>query len=692
MTTDTQTEKLRYDRELSWLSFNYRVLQEAKDPINPVFERIRFLAIFSSNLDEFYRVRVASIKHILRMREDENEGLDISYYDQLLKTINETVDQHQAEFGAIFREQIIPELKDHKIFLTDEHNLTSEQRNYLESMFFEELYLDLHPTWLNSVDSLFVKNRSLYFALKLRDKTDKQGVIHYAILNIPDKSGKKRFVELPGEDGSRQIMFVDDVVRLFIDQVYPDYEVEGCYAIKLSRDADLYLDEEMSGDLVEKIKSSLDKRQAGLPTRFLYDHTMPADMLLVLSEALELAEDELIPGGRYHNFHDLFHFPFPDDPDLNFKPMPQLSHPALAKENSAFEAIRKQDIALFFPYQGFDHVLNWLEEAVYDEQVKSIKITLYRVAKDSKVADALIRAAKNGKEVTVLVEVKARMDELNNIEWLEEMRECGVEILSPYEYWKVHSKLFVVERIENQESVFYAYLGTGNFNEKTTKFYCDVALLTADQRLTVEANRIFNYLRDLDNQSFESNHLLVAPANMRSGFNELMDREIKHAKAGLPASAFIKMNSLQDKKMIKKLHEASENGVKIRLIVRGVCCLKPGFKDPKSNIEIVSIVDRFLEHSRVYIFENGGNEEVYLASADWMKRNLSRRVEVAFPVYSKQIRDQVKQMMEIQWADNTKARIINDQQDNPYRLTNSGDKVRAQYRFYDYLAEQPVDF
>lgn len=692
---DIIPEKLRYDRELSWLSFNYRVLQEAKDPINPLFERIRFLAIFSSNLDEFYRVRVASIKHILRMKEDESEGLDINYYEKLLKTINETVNCHQEEFGSIFREQIIPELNRNKIYLPDKHALTNEQYHFLEAVFRDELYPNLYPTWLNENQTLFITNRSLYFALKLREKTEKHGATRYAIINIPDKSGKKRFIELPGEAGSHHVVFVDDLVWLFVNQVYPGYEVEGCYAIKLSRDADLYLNDEMSGDLVEKIKSSLNKRQAGLPTRFLYDHTMPADMQEVLSKALGLAEDELNPGGRYHNFHDLFHFPFPDKPKLNFKPMPQLSHPALAGKNSAFEAIRKQDVALFFPYQGFDHVLNWLEEAVYDEQVKSIKITLYRVAKYSKVAEALIRAAKKGKQVTVFVEVKARMDELNNIEWLEEMRNCGVEILSPYDYWKVHSKLFVVERIENETSVFYAYLGTGNFNEKTTQFYCDVALLTADQRLTTEANKIFDYLRDLENQSFAPDHLLVAPANMRNRFTELMDREIQHAKAGSNASLFIKMNSLQDKQMIKKLHEASENGVKIRLLVRGVCCLKPGLKGSDRNIEIISIVDRFLEHSRVYIFENGGDEEVYLASADWMKRNLSRRVEVAFPVYSHQVHEQVKQMMELQWADNTKARIINNEQDNPYRQADNEQPVRAQYDFHKYLIafdDQTSDF
>ncbi len=679
------TQGLRYDRELSWLSFNHRVLQEAKDPVNPLFERLKFLAIYSANLDEFFRVRVASIKYVCRLNEEECQDLDLDQYQNLLNEITGIVDQQQREFGQIFRDQIIPELARNKINLLGENELSAEQYEYLEAFFENKLKPNITPVWLGGTHASFLKNRSLYFALRLNEKEEKHKD-YYAIVNVPDQAGKKRFVELPQQNSTRFVMFVDDVVRLFKDRLIPDYEVNGCYGIKISRDADLHLDEEISGNVIENIKKSLEKREKGLPSRFLYDQEMPENMLEQLVSALGLERDEPIPGGRYHNFHDFFHFPYPDIPALSYDPMSSLSHPVLGNSNSAFEAIKQQDIALFFPYQGFDHVLNWLEEAVYDTQVRSIKITLYRVARDSKVADALIRAARNGKTVQVFVEVKAKMDELNNIEWLEEMQQCGVEILMPHEYWKVHSKLFVVERIENGQSLYYAYLGTGNFNEKTTRFYCDIALLTANQAITREANQIFDFLRDIDNNNLSPQELIVAPENMRTRFEELVDREIDHAKADRPASLFLKMNSLQDKKMIKKLYEASNAGVQIRLIIRGICCLIPGILGQSDHIQVISLLDRFLEHSRVYIFGNGGKEEVYLASADWMKRNLSRRVEVAFPVHDPEVRKDVKKMMDLQWRDNTKARLIDQEQVNHYQTENREQHVRAQYDLYDYLA------
>ena len=688
--TTTLTEGLRYDRELSWLSFNHRVLQEAEDTANPLYERLKFLAIFSSNLDEFYRVRVASIKYLLRMKAAETDDLDIPYYHELLETINLTVDQQQEAFGRIFRKQIIPELRNHGINLLEAGQVSRAQLEQLEEQFFRDLYPHLEPLWLGGNDRPFLYNGALYFAVQLKASQKPQEEA-FAIVNLPDQDGKKRFIELQGNDGSTAVLFVDEVVRLFIDRVFEGYQVTGCYAVKLSRDADLHLDEALRGDLVEKIKQSLEQRENGLPTRFLYDKEMPGILLEKLQTQLGLQEDELIPGGRYHNFDDLFHFPKAKDSSLYFDPMPPLSQPVLDQAHSTFQAIREQDVALFFPYHPFDYILNWLEETVNDPAVRSIKITLYRVAQNSKVADALIRAAKNGKEVTVFVEVKARMDELNNIEWLEEMRQSGVEILAPYEHWKVHSKLFVVEREEHGQLCYYAYLGTGNFNEKTTKFYADVALLTADQRLAGEANEIFEYLRDLDNRACQTQQLMVAPANMRSRFEELVQNEIDNARSGLPAYMRLKMNSLQDKGMIKKLYEASNAGVVIQLIVRGICCLIPGEPGKSENIRVVSILDRFLEHSRAYLFANGGEEVLYLASADWMKRNLSRRVEVAFPVHNPTIKRQVKAMLAYQWHDNTKARLINANQDNPYQTSNSQEHIRSQYDLYQFLQKENLE-
>jgi polyphosphate kinase len=674
-----------FDRELSWLSFNERVLQEAKDKTVPLYEQIKFLAIWSSNLDEFFRVRVASIRSLLELKKKAHDKIKFEPH-ALLSEIKSRVNFQQEEFGRILREEILPGLGKENIFLVDDKTVPVEHRDYLENYFLEQVLPFIQPTLLDKNKiTTFLHNKAIYLALRLKIKSkgqSKRTRYKYALVEIPaERLG--RFIAVPSNDNN-YVIFLDDLIKMFLPRILPGYDIESCYSIKLTRDAGIYIDDEFTGNLLAKIKKGLSKRNTGVPSRFLYDRKIPAPFLRFLKESLQLNKDDLIAGGRYHNYNDFFSFPNFNNTELEFEPLPPLLCKELDDGVSVFSSIAKRDILLSFPYQSYSNVIKFLENAADDKNVKSIKITLYRVAGESRVVRTLIKAAENGKKVTAFVEVKARFDEESNFASYDALENAGVKVFSSFPGLKVHSKLCLIERVEEKKIKLYTYLGTGNFNEKTSKIYCDYALLTADQHIGKEAIKVFKFLeRKSDQETFE--HLLVAPFNMRSAFVQLLDNEIKNATEGKNAEITLKLNSLEDRKMIKKLYQASSSGVKIKIIVRGICCLLPGVKGLSENIEVISIVDRFLEHARVFIFHNNGDKKYYVASADWMKRNLSRRVEVCFPILDKRLQTQFQKMIDIQWNDNVKARIIDKDQLNKYVKLNQDKKVRSQYEIYNYI-------
>ena len=690
-----RVDDARYtNRELSWLCFNSRVLQEAADPAVPLFERVRFLAIYSSNLDEFFRVRVASLRSLLRLKSKHHRKLDLEP-GRLLEAIHATVQEQQHEFGRIWREQILPELAAHNVQLCGTDDLSDEERAFLEQWRAEHIYPKISAAILRpDVGRPFLHNRSLYLVVRLHsriarhpwgeEQEDARERDHLALVEVPTE-GRMRFVELPEIDGVRRYIFVDDVIRDGLDRLFPGFDPDGAWSIKLTRDADLNIEDEFSGDLLRKIEKGLRKRETGAPSRFLFDSDMPSTILKRLRKGLGLSKDDLVPGGRYHNFNDLFSFPFPDttDPDLVYAPMPPIDHPRLGDVENLFESIRAKDVVMHFPYQSYGYVVEFLEAAAEDPEVERIAITLYRVADDSKIARALIRAAEHGKDVTAFVELKARFDEESNIFWAGEMEKAGVKVLYSFPGLKVHAKICLVSRKEGSGEVDYAYLGTGNFNEKTARVYADHAILTADIRLTREVDNLFSFLRgETREPNFE--HLLVAPFSLRETFREKVLREMDHASKGKPAAITLKVNALEDREMIDLLYDAASAGVTLRLIVRGICCLKPDFQDLDEPIPAIGILDRFLEHARIYVFENDGNPEWYLGSADWMKRNLSRRVEVVFPLYDPDVLEEIRTILDLQWGDNTKARVLDEGCTNRYR-DNPGPSVRAQVDTYVYL-------
>jgi polyphosphate kinase len=675
--------KKLFNRELSWLSFNYRVLQEAINVEVPLIERLRFLAIYSSNLDEFYRVRVASYIHVLAMQKAQGLAQNVGI-KKLLKKIKKIVHKQQIEFGRIFREELIPQLKREGIYLVNDSEVNEDQKAFLAQYFKENVSAHLKITDL-SKKTRFLKNKGLYFTVEtVSEKSGDQGLY---LVNIPtDKTD--RFVVLPSKKGEQVIIQLSDVMRLFLDDFFPANKVVSLYEIKVTRDAELYLEEEIAETIEERISDSLHKRTIGDPSRFLYDELMPKLVLKTVRQKLGIRKNELVPGGRYHNFNDFFGLPVDAAADLVYEDFESIDHPQLVGKNY-IETIAKEDVILHFPYQNYNHVLEFVEEAAADDLVEEINITLYRVAKESRVCKALIKARELGKKVVVFNEVKARFDEELNIYWGDKMKAAGIEVLYSFEEIKVHSKICLIKRRENEKLVEYAYFGTGNFNEATAKIYCDHALLTSNTKLTTELNKVFEFLKgNIKEPTFE--YLLVAPFNMRNQFEALIDNEIALVKAGKVGKMTLKMNSLQDKMMIHKLYEASNAGVKITIIVRGICCLIPGVDEMSKNIKVISIVDRYLEHGRIYWFNNDGDEKLYLASADWMTRNLSRRVEVGFPVLEKSQKNEIKKLIKLQLQDNVKARSLNKTQSNPYKKSTAKTKVRAQYDFYHFLEKKKL--
>lgn len=683
------------DRELSWLSFSERILQEARDPGVALYERIKFLAIFSSNLDEYFRVRIASLRSLLSLKKKTKKKLGIDP-SVLLDKSKQVIERQQEEFGAIFRKRIIPELRAHDIFLIDENELDPQQQPSVRAYFKEHVEPLMAPIFISeNKEPPYLHNKSLYFVLKLLpraapapppDQPEDDDGYKYAILEIPSQQ-LPRFVVLPGKGKAMHILFLDDVVRFCLPEVFPNHEVIAAYSVKLTRDAELYLFDEFTGNLLEKIKEALSKRRDGVPCRFLYDRAMPRKFLRMMRDIFSLSKEDLVPGVRYHNFSDLMDFPNPGDPALSGEALPPLRHPELDNYPTMFEAVRSKDFILFYPYHSYDYVIRFLQEAAGDSSVVSIKISLYRLAKNSRIIEALLGAAARGKSVTAFVELKARFDEESNLHWAEELEKGGVRVLYSFPGLKVHAKLCLVSSLTGDRTIQYAYLATGNFNERTANTYADLGYFTSDERLTKEVDRVFEFLAGKSKDP-DCDHLLVAPFKMRERFIKLIDREIKHARDGQPAYMILKMNSLEDPEMIEKLYEASIEGVQVRLIVRGICCLIPGMKKLSENISAISIIDRFLEHGRVYIFHNGGDEQYYLASADWMVRNLSRRVEVAFPIYNIELRNEIRKTVDLQLQDNTKARLIMDHADNKYKRPTSRERIRSQIATYELLKQQ----
>ena len=666
------------ERDITWLYFNERVLQEAKDKSVPLYERLKFLAIFSSNLDEYFRVRVAQLRSFRKLKKETRRKLKVKP-KRTLAQIHDIVHHQQIEFGRVFREEILPELEARGIRLLRKPDMSSEQRDAACEYFDREVKAHIQFSGLLTDNPPFLVNRGLYLIVQF--KNDELGVVNIPTDRVP------RFYQLPPDvEGNHCVAFVDDLMRVCLHQIFPRKTIRGAWSIKMSRDAELYIGDEQVGDLIDKIRDRLNVRDDGLPTRFLYDTSMPETVLKKLQQVFSLQDDDLVPGGRYHNFHDFFGFPDPlDDASLHNEPLPPLPHPDLEGADSLMDLIRRADRIIHFPYQKYDYIPQLIREAADDPLVESIKITLYRVAGDSDVGHALLYAVAQQKRVVVFVEAKARFDEKSNLQWGERLQRAGAQVLYSYPDIKVHTKLLVINSTDPEdedETRYVTYIGTGNFNEKTAKLYTDHALLTAHSGIGRDVGQVF---RVLERRILvpRLDHLLMAPFNLRSRFEELIEREIEHARAGRPASMILKMNSLQDEEMIRHLYAAAEAGVQVRLLVRGICSLVP---PEGGNITVTSIIDRFLEHARVYIFANNGEEEMYISSADWMSRNLDRRVEVAVPIYDPRVYQELREVMDIQLKDNTKARIIDAQNSNTYLPRKENEpKRRAQADLYRYF-------
>ncbi|MFO8173696.1 MAG: polyphosphate kinase 1 [Longimicrobiales bacterium] len=674
------------NRELSWLAFNGRVLQEAKDPRVPLFDRLNFLAIFYSNLDEFFRVRVASLRSLLRLKKKKLRKLEIRP-QRLLREIHYIVTEQQETFNSIFRGDILPALEANGIFLLNDRNLTEEQGDYLRHAFRDVVRPYLHPRILQEGQKPpFLEAGQIYLVTELwpePEMTLASERPEYGILRVPSPP-LPRFMLAPGEGFN--VLFLEDVIRHSLSEVFPAYETGSAHAVKLSRDADLYLEDEFEGDLVQKIRKSLTKRETGLPARFLYDFQAPYALISFLKEHLGLEDEDLVPGGRYHNLQDLSQFPRPRDANgLIREPLDPLPHPELGRADSILDAVALKDRILHFPYQSFEPVLRFLGEAAEDPEVDRIWITLYRVARDSAVVKALIRAARNGVRVTAFVEVKARFDEAQNLKWAEEMTAAGVHTVYSMPGIKVHAKLALVSRKKGGARQLFAYLATGNLNEITSRLYCDHGLLTSDPRLTRDVEEVFRFLcHEVDHPTCR--HILVSPYSLRDGLTTLMRHEMTAAEAGEPSGMVLKMNSLEDKEMITTLLQAGAARVPTNLIVRGICRFPLGQDGRIGSIRGRSILDRFLEHARVFRFVNRGDPILLLSSADLMKRNLDHRVEVAFPIYDPGIREEMDHLLHFQLSDNTKARILDASMDNSYVGRRAGEpRVEAQAAFYRWL-------
>ena len=677
------------NREFSWLSFNERVLQEAADVTVPLLERIHFLGIFSNNLDEFFKVRVASIKRMIDI-EEQTKKANPEQPKRILSLIQNKVLELQKQFQSIYKD-ILEELKNENIFLISETQLSTSQIEFVKEYFDDNVLSLLSPIMLSNVDSFpYLRDKSIYFATKLTRNNPYQ--VEYALLEIPADS-VSRFIVLPSKGDKQYIIILDDLIRYCLKDVFAifHYDKMEAYTIKLTRDAELDIDNDLSKSILEKIAKGVSSRSKGQPVRFVYDQDIAPDLLKYLISKMRLdSEDNLIPGGRYHNFKDYMNFPRIGGKHLQYEPVTPLKHELLYPSESKFPVIAQRDIFLHCPYHKFDHYINLLREAAIDPDVKSIQTTVYRAARNSKVITALISAARNGKNVTVVIELQARFDEKSNIYWARKLEEAGARVLFGIQGYKVHAKLTLISRRENRKLMHYACLSTGNFHEGNALVYSDLTLMTCDKRITSDVAKAFNFFENpIINNKY--NHLILSPISTRKKMYQLIENEIRNAKAGKDAYIILKVNSIVDKEMIIKLYKAHAAGVKIKIIVRGMCSLIPGVPGLSENIEAVSIVDKYLEHGRIFVFCNNNNELYFISSADWMPRNLDHRIEATCPVYDAELKKELKTILDIQLKDDVKARIINEKQDNPYKKGKVNIKgVRSQVEIFKYYKNRKL--
>jgi len=677
-------------KEISWLSFNARVLQEAAGSEVPLLERFNFLGIYSNNLDEYFRVRVATLR---RLALFSNKAKSILGYSPkaALKTIQETVLRQNEIFEKTYSD-LLGELKKRRIHFVNEEQLDETQTEFVSNYFRKEVRSRLMPLIITRENKLpDLTDDAIYLAVQLRNsETEKK---RYALLEIPSRSILTRFVLLPGKKGARYVIFLDDVIRWGLKEIFSilPFDEISAFTIKVTRDAELEIADDISESYIDKLSRSLQLRKKGSPVRFVHDREMPEEFLKILSRKLTLgSEDVIMPGNRYHNFKDFMKFIEVEGEVLNYPKLPPVRHPALHYGKSILSVIRKRDIMFYFPYHPFDHFIDLLREASIDPFVTSIHITLYRLARNSSVINALMNAARNGKSVTTVVELQARFDEEANIHWGNRLLDEGVKVIYGVPGLKVHSKLCLITRVKGEVTQRYAAVGTGNFNEDTARVYTDHLLLTSDKKITNEVLKAFNFF-SANYRKDKFYHLLVSPFGLRNKLVSLIDNEIKNAKAGKEAWIRIKINNLTDGEIISKLYKAGDAGVEVKLIVRGMFSMAPGAKGVSDNIRAISIVDRFLEHSRFMMFCNGGDELVYITSADIMPRNLDHRIEVTCPVWDPAIKKEITDVFNIQWSDNVKARILDEELSN--RMVSNGEPpVRSQteiHSYYSGISSQP---
>lgn len=678
------------NRELSWLQFNARVLQEAEDRSVPLIERLRFVGIFSNNLDEFFKVRYATIKRIVDAGKGGRSELGGISAPELLEEITKRVIELQSHSFKIIRD-IEAELETEQIFILNESEVSAKQSAFIQDYFIRKVSPALMTIMISELDEFpDLNDGSAYLCIRMdmmKEDVTFSSPTNYALIEVPRTV--ERFVVLPSEDDKQYIIMLDDLIRHRLGNIFNifNYESISAHMIKITRDAELDIDSDLSRSFLEKISRSVDERSSGDPVRFVYDKDIDEETLQFLLDKMNIeSTDSLIPSGRYHNRRDYMKFPSLGRNDLLYDKKHPLPIPGLSLHGSLLEEVAKKDYLLHAPYQTFAYVVKFLREAALDPKVSSIKITIYRLAEISHIASSLMNAAKNGKDVTVQIELRARFDEAANIRYAEDMQKDGVKLIFGVTGLKVHCKACVVERLEHGKTKRYSFISTGNFNESTARIYTDYTLFTSNNKIGKEINKVFDFF-EVNYRVKKYRHLLVSPHYTRNALYHLIDVEIENHQNGLSSGIRLKLNSLSDLRMIDKLYNASRAGVKVQLIVRGICCLIPGVEGMSENIEVISIIDKFLEHPRVYIFENNGDPKYYISSADLMTRNLDSRVEIACPIYDEDLKTELLDTFKICWSDNVKARQITHEADNKYRSVE-GPKVRSQFKLYEYYQKK----
>lgn len=674
-----------YNRELSWLGFNYRVLQEAATPSVPLFERLKFLSIFSSNLDEFFRVRYPAVLALSSLKKKTQKQITAESPVELIEAIHKEISRQLLEFGRVL-DDILPDLRKNGIHLYYSESIKECHQEEITDIFLSRVLSFIQPLLLDGKSTFNPANNQLYFASSL--KKSQEDLIRHAVVNIPSDKLPRFFVLSP-EEGMNHVVFIDDIIRENMQIIFPGFEILGIYSFKINRDAELDFEEEYHADVLRKIERQLNKRNFGHPSRFLFEKTMPMNTQLFFTSVLDLELDEMFGGGRYHNLKDLITLPA-FGKKLLYNSLEPI-HKKLVKNGDIFNLILSKDVLLHFPYHSYNTILSFFNQAAIDPDVSEIYIALYRIASESHIANALISAAKNGKNVTAFLELKARFDEYNNIQWSKKMKEAGVKLIYSIPGIKVHSKIALVKKQNKEHTIHYSVLSTGNFNETTARFYTDHILLTTNATIGNELERLFKFLGErrlpVNANELKFRKLLVSQFNMTERFNELIEEEITKQKEGMPALIRIKLNNLEEQGMINSLYNASRQGVKVQLIIRGICCIIPSLKEISENITVKRIVDRYLEHSRIFIFGAENDCEVMIGSADWMNRNLHRRIEVCVPIDDAGCKQELIDYFELQWSDNDKS-IFFDETMQQIKPATNGNAVNAQQSIYNYFREQ----